>query len=329
MEATAPIRLIYLEMRYFSDKMSSGQRKQRRGDEAVVKGAVAAILRGDGYADMLRQVVDLHLRNDGQVGPFQKTFLRATRLNMSLKFSETVIDALNSQPDQKRVTAELSRAFRKLDVALALNNTAIANAMVEKLLDRFDGLTGVKPREGRYAMLEHEVGTKLAKTDWALLKHEVIAAEAHSGRDPVIKSIAVGNVLDLGQRSQDQLLDFCVSVVDEVYMNLNSLQLVKSMSQNIPNANELLPKLDGRLAEEFGTTFRRILEANEIDGRKSIKAVLLYPLMIATLNPRRRRDPGLSGALIAKVVEMEPDLKLRSLIEGMDYAVSDDQKSKN
>jgi len=190
-------------------------------------------------------------------------------------------------------------------------------------------MTGAKHYDGRYMTLEKGAEAKLAEVDWAGLKHEVIKASAYFGRDPIAKSLSVGEMLNLGQRGQDQLLDLYVSVMGEIDINLDAMKFTKAAARmDIEDAAEL-HRLDLQFAEELGITLGRIFKANELDDKKSIKAVLIYPLIIATLNNRRKTDPGLSDALIKKVVEIEPDLKLRSMIEEMDHPVSPSQKEKN
>ncbi len=102
----------------------------------TVRSIVSAILRGGDYGDELSAVIDLHLRGDSQSGPFQKTFLRVTRLNMSLGLSKALLTALSAEADQKTLTATLSRSLKKLDLAHALNNMTLATATTARLLDR-------------------------------------------------------------------------------------------------------------------------------------------------------------------------------------------------
>jgi hypothetical protein len=311
-------------------EFKSGSRN--RGDDAVVRGAISAIRRGDRieHAVELNRAIDMHISNEPVDGQFYKTFLRVTRLNMSPRKSERLCKALKEAPDQKALTLALSKDYNKLDMALALNNMSIASSVTERMLDLFDGLAKVKKYDGRFGNLEHEIGARLTTTDWAKLKYSVIYLSAHIGVDPIAKTCAVGSLLGLGQRGEDQLLDLYLSVVDDINVNLNLTWQTKGLSMVMVSQREgMVGALDAQLADEFGITLKRIFEEEGVGDKANIKAVVVYPLIISVLNPRRKRDFGLSDALIRKIVDLEPDMRLRSMIEQMDHAVSPDQKKKN
>lgn len=302
---------------------------QSRGNREVVRKAISAILRGGDYSNELTEAIGMHQQTEQPSEQFEKTFLRATRINLSPRTSKVTVEALNAQPDQKALATALSMTYKRLDMAVALNNIAIASSIIERLLDKFDRMIGVERQNGRYGTLEHQLGKKLAEGDWSLIKHNTVAVSAYIGSDPVLRSTALGNLLDLGQRSQDQLLDLYLSVTDPIDLHARSMQVAKNMSRlDITNPDELT-QLNMSFAKEFMRTVQGIFNANRLNDKRSIKAVIVYPLMISTLNPGRKTDSGLSGAMISRIIEMEPDLRLRSMIELLDHAVSPEQKEKN
>jgi hypothetical protein len=81
--------------------------------------------------------------------------------------------------------------------------------------------------------------------------------------------------------------------------------------------------LASRLSEEISTLLKGL------EDNAQLKAVIVYPLTIATLNTWRNISPNFADMVINAVKANEPDKKLRTLIEQMDMPVTQNQIRRN
>lgn len=298
-------------------------------ERTAIKDAITSIkLDRPDFAEKLAVAARIHQEKDEL---FQKVYLRALRFNISpaamLQIGAKYSFAIRDLP-----LVEVARkGHRRLDIALALGNVKLADSLIMKLVKAYDGPTGAKSEDKRYHTLELQIADTRKQESWSSLKYQVVLKSAIIGPDTVMKSIDLGIILGLSQRGQDDLQNLFLEVMNPLDARLTIIDGAKRARYilrgdiTVTKHRREIADLDTKLAEEFKAELAQTFSRNNIQSLPQIKAVIIYPLLIAPLNTRKQRDMELSRKLIAAVKDLEPDPRLKLIIEQLDLPVSPDE----
>jgi hypothetical protein len=144
----------------------------------------------------------------------------------------------------------------------------------------------------------------------------------------------MSETLGLSEKGDKELeqLSSSVLIPMQMVLDLTKRVMLTGAILRSPAFNEGMRKglVEEREAhrDELGKTLLPEL-FKDLKDDQNIKSVILYPLLISTLNTWRKFDFEFAEKILEQVKANEPDEKLRLLIEQIDLPVTSEQLRKN
>ena len=194
--------------------------------------------------------------------------------------------------------------------------------------------------KGRFADLERELTARRKEVSYQVLKRDVIESYIVGrveARELTMQHIEMTKALRIGKKAEGQLKDLFCSILLPLQATLDATKAVVLETQMIASAlypeekeaieAETRAEKD-RLGETFGNTVLKTLLIS-VGDFPNVKAVIMYPLLVGTVNSWRRYDFNFADKIIKSIKANEPDAKLKMTIEQLDIPVTVEQLRRN
>lgn len=183
----------------------------------------------------------------------------------------------------------------------------------------------IEMNKGKYANLERELGTILKSASYDDVKRVVIYHDATASTRGLPKHVSVRASLKLGEKAAKELQELYTLVISPINYCLFEIKNVNSdlamlRAEGLSTGTSLESERDA-LAEKLAELVSKRSEEEGLSSRPNVKAVIIYPLLIATLNTWRKTDNDFAGKLIDFIKKVETDEKLRGIISWIDIPI--------
>jgi hypothetical protein len=184
--------------------------------------------------------------------------------------------------------------------------------------------------EGKYANLERELGAILKavhyddarSAGYNRVKLTVIFNDAISIKCKLPKHVSVASSLKLSESATKELQELYNNVIEPLNVCLfavRSLDGDLAMLRKLDNDAGIRMEFErDALADKLTKVVSDRFKNENLDSAPSVKAAIVYPLLIAVLNTWRQTSPEFAGKLIDSIKSMEPDKTLKGIIERID-----------
>lgn len=177
----------------------------------------------------------------------------------------------------------------------------------------------------RYTVLERELGKVLASRDYGQLKHDVIRADALANYAGLPKHVSVGRSLGLNGSAVAELDKVYERVMAPINMRMfaiiktvEALHLLRDRGAAKDDEKSHLEAARSAFGASLVAQLSESFREEGLDNRPNVRACVVYPLVIAVLNTRRKYDNEFAGSLIQAIMDQEKDPKLKAYIHEID-----------
>ncbi len=181
--------------------------------------------------------------------------------------------------------------------------------------------------------MENEIGEIKGLRDYRELKRVVIFADAFSNVMRKPKYLNVVEMLGLSDKGRDELQGIYSEVIEPLDQKLLSIRSLvigtrtdHGLGENVAPAIKPTDETKDSAIKEFTDLFSEMLNKDDLKDEINIKAVILYPLVLAGINTWRKFDMDFAGKLIERIKSNEENPELRKAIEIIDIPVVSSRK---
>jgi hypothetical protein len=181
-------------------------------------------------------------------------------------------------------------------------------------------------KQDKYSQLEKEVKARRESAhNYNGIKRMVISADIQASLSKLPKYLIVAEELRLGEKSRNELQDLYNETINPLILGLFAMRtLVIGIRAKFGFGDNVAPKevLSNEEKDMAINKFTKFLDKklNEecLKDKTNIKAVIIYPLIVATINTWRKFDSEFADNLIEKIKSNETDERLKKIIAIID-----------
>lgn len=192
----------------------------------------------------------------------------------------------------------------------------------------------IEQRKEKYAYLEEEINIrKFSFGNYDNIKRAVITADATAKFALLQNYEAVSKVLALSGKPADELRALYAEVITPMNSELFEIRTkVIGQRRGLGFGTNMAPmenpteEAKNSAVQQFSQHFASMLNDDSLKDKKDVKAVVIYPLVIAPINTWRKYDYEFAGKLIENIRSNEPDESLKTVISVIDIPVVQPRK---